>query len=244
MREEIKLVRKLITDNFEKVCVITTPYNFKRHASIFEQLNHLGILDLVDIKISRPIDKTIECLKTLEISDYVKNFAEVSCAIEHLMIIQECLNSGIKNVLIIEDDAAFLEDLNLIASILKEIPKDADILRFYIEYSDSDFLGHPQKDSRSIWKSDLIRSFCTTCIGWMSEKAMRSYFDKQKDYLKQADDFLFSLPMSNYDLKSYCLYEMPLCIQNPKLESLIRGTSNQFASRRYLKEKNSIYHFK
>ena len=69
------------------------------------------------------------CIKHLtKIPEYMKQISAFSCTRGHYHILQNAIDFNEQSVWIIEDDTRFLKDVGKFNQILKNFPKDADIL--------------------------------------------------------------------------------------------------------------------
>jgi glycosyl transferase family 25 len=147
---------ELLNAYFDKIYVISIERNFEaRIPKLKENLKGLNYeifkgVDgkyLTDLQINEIYNDQIAKKK---FSDYClysfghrvdRSFtkSEIGCAQSHLKVYIDVIEKGYQKVLIFEDDAKIVsENINLITELLKEIPKDCELLYWGYRWYDSE----------------------------------------------------------------------------------------------------------
>ena len=128
---------------FDRIyCLFYIPYKERKQLMQF-QLNRIGILNSGIFEwhynYGSPLDKKFE--------DYVRtqtklhNTRTVSFLLSHYYTLRDAYTNGYQRVLIIEDDARFLRDTDLIQKHLQNRPQNSDFIMY----------------DKSVSKIDLVR---------------------------------------------------------------------------------------
>lgn len=111
---------------FDKIICINY-VQFKTRKELMEfQLNRVGILNSPVFEWLFTYQGPYEEMQRemLDPEHKLNSLATFSCMMGHLNAVKKAFYSGCKNVLILEDDARFLRDLDLIEKILQNRPKE------------------------------------------------------------------------------------------------------------------------
>ena len=116
---------------FDRIfCVFFLP-NKERLERIRKELDRVGILTSSNFEwrftVPSKLDNIIHA--SFENKKWMESIGAVNGAIEQTKILKESLLLGYERILILEDDVAFLKDLNAIQKILDDIPDGYDIIQ-------------------------------------------------------------------------------------------------------------------
>lgn len=149
---------------------------------------------------------------------------EIGCAMEHYRIIKKAYESGLKNIFVMEDDIAFIKDIDYMKRCLDNTPDNWDILMMssYIGLrtdKDIDLL----KESESVndyWFVPFWPGWCTACYA-LSRKGMQYYLKSQDKFFQVADMPLYNALYfkDNKKLVNTYFTKKPLAIQKDLLYS-------------------------
>lgn len=205
----------MINKYFDRVFHINLDRRVDRNDNIINELNKYGI---ISNRISA-IDGSVA-----EIPDYWNNSkGSYGCLISHLNIIRHAKDMKYDNILILEDDVVFNEDINLIfESYFNEVPNDWDIL--YFSGNHNEHCGYTvDKISEKVIKCKMTYSTHSYCINSKFYDTLIStlensnkpidvtYSDMQKNYnfysfypglTSQRNDYS-DIEESNVDYKKY-----------------------------------------
>jgi glycosyl transferase, family 25 len=128
----------MISDHFDRICIINMPHSFKRRATALFQIGRMKLDNAVLIEAvdGRSID--LEKMKadgSLMWDDWNQRdltAGEIGCYLSHVKVWNMMSEQNLGNVLICEDDILFRPDANEIADrFMAEVPDDWDIIHFH-----------------------------------------------------------------------------------------------------------------
>lgn len=120
---------------------------------------------------------------------------EVGCAMEHYRIIKEAYEEGLNNILVMEDDIAFLKNWEYIKNTFEHIPADWNILMMssYIGIKSEeniDLLKNSEKVN-DYWFVPFWPGWCTAMYA-LNRKGMQYYLNSQDLFFQVADMPLYN----------------------------------------------------
>ncbi len=231
---------------FDHIVVLTLSNRPDRQQSIMQQLKYIGMVDVSDVEFwyATPfpynglICEAFNAKYGKQMFDFPNEF---DCARNHYGIVRKAFDLDYKNVLIMEDDIAFLKDSDKFISYIDAIPDDFDILRgsaFTIKDIKSDKL----KTYNKWWVCDKDTNLYYTSMYALSRKGMEYYLTYMDQQFTLADN---PLAVSGYyDFIKQYVSNCPLAIQKQEsLKSDIRQTlyKNEFEA---LIDKNDYFQVK
>lgn len=211
---------------FDKVFILHLAENKERYNHLKNECKRLNIEDQVSIwwtcfkPISNFIGEKIESLKH-PYYDYYKQFNKdvygrvFNCAFEHYNIIKTSYLRGYNNILILEDDFKFINDVYSIEYIFNNLPKDYDILKFYtsfINIINENTIFNINKDNIFFNKIDTYKEYYTSTLCYaLSRKGMKTIIDIYEQHLMPSDNIFLEINKNNIDLNIYinryvCIY--------------------------------------
>ena len=211
-----------LIDYFDHIFILHHLPKASRLVEMKCQLKHLNLDSSSDVSWEMTNDDVFSrCLyENYKNKFYTLTFGQFNCAYGHYKIISDSLLLGYDRILILEDDVAFLKDINLIQTYLDNIPKDADIVMF-----DYNILsGHKQTSSpladNPYYIINDVPCGSNGCY-MVTKKYMEYYIDKQSKCFRVADLLLNKI--DNKDIWKRYRSSIPLTIQT--LDSLSMGHS-------------------
>ena len=128
----------MISDYFDKICIINLPGSFKRRAAMLFQTGRLKLKNacLVEAVDGRSLDlEKMKAEGSLQWDDWNLrdlSHGEVGCYLSHVKVWNMLVEQNLSKVLICEDDIVLRPDANEIAdSFFSEVPDDWDIIHFH-----------------------------------------------------------------------------------------------------------------
>lgn len=118
--------------HFDRIyCVHYLPAK-EKIARLKEELLRVDIMDsgILEMRYTCPSKYDIEIFKNHQHETYAPNIGYVNLCLEIRKILYEANHLGYSNILLLEDDIAFLKDKMEIARILSVSPKDYDIVQY------------------------------------------------------------------------------------------------------------------
>jgi len=146
-----------VFDKIDKIYILTLTSTPERWNFVINQFKVLGIYDEIKNKIELikgckiPFidERAINVLKNNGVNvDALhgglkqQNVGLLNCGIEHYRILKKAIAEGYENVMILEDDACFIKDVNAIRHCLETAPEDYTILHlegYYCPVSEEDY---------------------------------------------------------------------------------------------------------
>lgn len=129
-------------DKHTKIIYLTTTNNNRLQyiLDVKNKLESLGYINQeiyygVDIPLQAKIAKDVLKYATCNIDHYDQFYIKqnvFNCVLNHYMIIKKYYELGYDNIIVIEDDCQ-IKNLDLLASILENIPDDTDIARLSVD---------------------------------------------------------------------------------------------------------------
>ena len=200
---------------FDKIYCLHLAEAKERYDSLLKEFNSVGILKNVEIwwTCKRQISSTLgKYLYEKEYKSSNNYYAGAfNCQIEHYSIIKQAYLRGYENILILEDDIAFIKDIEYIQKIINGIPKDYDILKLYDTYQSNGKYKIKEENSNLFIPFEYGTYGCSTLAYALSRKGMEYYIDFVDNKYVFADT-----PLYNYDstkkLNYYVPNYMPFCL--------------------------------
>lgn len=201
-----------LTDYFDHIFILHHLPKVSRKHKMEQQLKHLGIDDTskVSWEYTR-IDPLFECLY----KNYSKKLVGLSigqfnCAYGHYKIMSDALALGYKRILILEDDIAFLNNLDKIEEYAKNIPQDADLVMWdwYKNFAENEMIE--TKSDVLYYDRNNLPLWSTGCY-IVNDTYMRHYIKEQSRLFVVADRPLTR--KSNKDTLKRYRSNLPVAIQ-------------------------------
>lgn len=178
---------------FDKIYVITAILSKERQKSIKYQLDNLGIdfefiygIDFYNIKHDR-FNNIINYPNMVLEYNHMNNDGVYGAAMSHYKAILLSYELGYNNVLIIEDDACFINDIKLIENYFNNIPEDADFITYtprfmeYYEYNKFNDYILKNKNNKYIILDKSYNSLCGNGMyAILNRDVMKKYIDNQR----------------------------------------------------------------
>lgn len=130
------------------------------------------------------------------------------CALNHYNIIKTSYLRGLNNILVFEDDINFVVDKNVVDNIIKMIPDDYDIIKFY---NGDDELYYPITTYDNIqFNINMVNREKWKCYWSMimvgySRKGMKAYIDYIENFGLHACDYPCEYIANQENMKVYSL---------------------------------------
>lgn len=127
-----------LTLPFDHVCVITHCKSPQRQQLMKYQIHKIGAEDITEFRYVDSMPNVFKSFSdeifhnnrcNLEGNEYVNNNC-LSCYLNHYWAIKTSYERGFNNVLILEDDVYFINNMNMIKQTFDNIPKDYKIIKF------------------------------------------------------------------------------------------------------------------
>ena len=129
VRTEREIEMNQVWDRFNsKVVLCYTGYK-ERYSVLEKEFSRVG-LNGVEFRwdVPSPLKKIL--IDNIPTTNFTRKTGAFSCCISHYLAIKTAYEMGHENLLIIEDDIRFLEDIKLLQEIVEAIPKDYDYAQF------------------------------------------------------------------------------------------------------------------
>ena len=203
---------------FDKIYVISLVTNHDRQEFIKYQMNELGLdfefvygidinnltYDAVNLPITYPYtydDKT---------NNTATNYG---CAMTHYLAVSQAYEFGYNSILILEDDACFIKDKNLVEYYLNNIPNNADFINFDPRFISDDehnsFINKLKNNNDNYLKFSNDYKYLSGAVIYslMNRNTMKLYLDNQRKMLHTSDRVLgiWKEPIINRYICSKCL---------------------------------------
>lgn len=128
----------MISDHFDRICIINMPRSFKRRAAMLFQIGRLKLNNTCLIEAVDGFSLDLEKMKAegkLQWNDWNNSdltHGEVGCYLSHVRVWNMLVDQNMGRVLICEDDIIWRPDTNKIADkFMSEVPDDWDIIHFH-----------------------------------------------------------------------------------------------------------------
>jgi len=201
---------------FDKIYCLHLAENQERYHHCLKEYKRLGIENKINFwwTCRHEISKKIgQFLTELHNEDYnrLDNLIDIyagvfNCVFEHYSIIKTSYYRGFNNILILEDDLEFIDNIKLIENTFMNLPRDYDIIKFY------DIEGDVNKDWYSnnesyIQKFIKVYNFGhSTAFYALSRRGMKLYCDLMDKKLVAADNIDISIYAYNNLIDAYRVY--------------------------------------
>lgn len=207
---------------FDKVIFLTLSDSYDRHKNIKYHINKFNIINsyiYYSTKLPEIYLKCSNLFPTLK-SEYYDNMNNkyvyannFSVSINHLNIIKICYELGYKNILICEDDITLIdykEHNNLIYNtILENIPKDYDIIKFNNDCTKQEILNVndlKQPIFHKLSYNNNITNYGTSFYA-LSRNGMKKYIDYLLITNELSEDLIFNRLLKNTNMNIYAMYK-------------------------------------
>ena len=198
-----------VFDKIDKIYILTLTSTPERWNFVINQFKALGVYDEIKNKIEVvkgskiPFinEKAINILKDNGINvDALhgglrqQNVGLLNCGIEHYRILKKAIAEGYENIMILEDDACFLKDINAIRHCLETAPSNYTILHlegYYCPVSEDDYneklsLLSPNVENAKWVEFGKIRMWATACLIY-SRRGMEEVVKGQEEFFAVVD---------------------------------------------------------
>lgn len=180
---------------FDHIFALSLVNNTDRRADAIEDWERLGLLDCGifewKLTVDNPLYNYIWTNPYLPAPKWwlgIKN--ALNCTLGHYEIMLQSLALGYKKVLILEDDARFHKDVNVVKRVLDAVPEYDICLLDKFTPMPKDLLNDALANHRvndEFISFDTVRLWSCACYG-VSEKAMKSILEQQTKNWCPADD--------------------------------------------------------
>ena len=198
-----------VFDKIDKIYILTLTSTPERWNFVINQFKALGVYDEIKNKIEVvkgskiPFinEKAINILKDNGVNvDALhgglrqQNVGLLNCGIEHYRILKKAIAEGYENIMILEDDACFLKDINAIRHCLETAPSNYTILHlegYYCPVSEDDYneklsLLSPNVENAKWVEFGKIRMWATACLIY-SRRGMEEVVKGQEEFFAVVD---------------------------------------------------------
>lgn len=208
-----------VWDRFDKIyCIHYLPYT-ERFECIKSELNRIGILNLPQFEFYYTINNPYyeEILKSDKVENGVVNRTNIKYTIDSLNCLIKCKELGYRNVLIIEDDLKFIEDVSVIEQHIKSIPSDYDFVNMDtmiyslckhndVVYDTYNMLQNMRNANQKFWKFNILPIglwlFQTSFIA-LSGRMIEHIIDSNIQKLKPFDWYCVNQNTNNENFNRY-----------------------------------------
>jgi glycosyl transferase family 25 len=125
---------------------------------------------------------------------------QMSCSLSHVLLYEKIVKDNLDNVLILEDDCAFNENIQNVSKCHEQLPENFDI--FYLGYDCPSYVKFSENLYTATTHIGHTHSIC------ISNKCARKMAEHNKNLLWTADGAFVSLLENN---------EVPAYLANPKM---------------------------
>ncbi len=220
---------------FDHIVVLTLSNRPDRQQSIMQQLKYIGMVDVSDVEFwyATPfpynglICEAFNAKYGKQMFDFPNEF---DCARNHYGIVRKAFDLDYKNVLIMEDDIAFLKDSDKFISYIDAIPDDFDILQFdaYNSKQEPQIMELLQNNSDKWYKHDKIKMWNADCYA-LSRKGMEYYLAYMDICFSKADQPLYFAPINlKCKINTYCCNPLLAVQKRISLGSNIRTDKENY----------------
>lgn len=217
---------------FDKIYCLHLAEAKERYDSVLEECEKINLENEIDFwyTTKKPINVTIgNNTPSLHTPYYERIFnnnkniygACFDCAYNHYSIVKQAYIRGFNSILIFEDDIEFNDDIDLLNTIIKNIPNDYDVIKFK-----NTEIYHKKFQKMHFGYFKLINEknnflFSTLCYA-LSRKGMKVLIDEYESNFTCADIVLDNIRV-NDDIKFYSLKLNMFCNPKSKFESTINN---------------------
>ena len=203
---------------FDKiVCIHYLPYMKERYDNCVKELTRVGILDLPQFEWEFTVPNVFNSLIKFPKGRIGRFFevAEKQYAIQYYTLMKKLLMLGYEKVLILEDDAFFLKDLDKVKEILDATPADWDIVN-YSPLRGKGWLGNGKgfwghyydlngNEVDRNWNDGFFVRYHSVVYGTVcntyTHRAIERYVENTEKCLLNADGYTWK---DTGDLNTYC----------------------------------------
>ena len=198
-----------VFDKIDKIYILTLTSTPERWNFVINQFKALGIYDEIKNKIEvvkgtkipfideRAINILKDngvCVDALHGGLKQQNVGLLNCGIEHYRILKKAIAEGYENVMILEDDACFIKDVNAIRHCLETAPEDYTILHlegYYCPASEEDYIKKLSALDSDIKNAKWVEfsrmpTWATACLVY-SRKGMEEVVKGQEEFFAVVD---------------------------------------------------------
>jgi hypothetical protein len=183
-----------ITDFFDKTFCINLDRRLDRWDECLIEFNKFNITDVIRWSAidGNKIEKKGSCEKT----------SQLALILTNIDILEDCIKNNLKNVLILEDDIQFTDEINNIKEYFDLLPEDWDMVYFGGNHNTHMGVSPPIKINEKVCK--LHNTFTTHCVG-INGKSIQTILNKLKEINNPLDVIYTNLQKS---LNVYSFYPM------------------------------------
>jgi hypothetical protein len=183
-----------ITDFFDKTFCINLDRRFDRWEECLIEFKKYGIEDVVRWSAidGNNINKLGSCEKS----------SQTALILTNIDIIEDSIKNNLKNVLIMEDDIKFNDEVYNISEYFKYLPEDWDMVYFGGNHNSHMGVNPPLIINEKVCK--LHYTFTTHCVG-INGKSFNTIINKLKEFNNPLDVIYTDLQRS---LNVYCFYPL------------------------------------
>jgi hypothetical protein len=183
-----------ITDFFDKTFCINLDRRFDRWEECLIEFKKYGIEDVVRWSAidGNNINKLGSCEKS----------SQTALILTNIDIIEDSIKNNLKNVLIMEDDIKFSDEVYNISEYYKYLPEDWDMVYFGGNHNSHMGVNPPLIINEKVCK--LHNTFTTHCVG-INGKSFNTIINKLKEFNNPLDVIYTELQRS---LNVYCFYPL------------------------------------
>lgn len=198
-----------VFDKIDKIYILTLTSTPERWNFVINQFKALGVYEEIKDKIEVvkgskiPFidDKVINILKNNGVCVDAfhgglkqQNVGLLNCGIEHYRILKKAIADGCENIMILEDDACFIKNIDAIRRCLETAPSDYTILHlegYYNPVSEDDFseklnLLSPNVENAKWVEFGKMRMWATACLIY-SRRGMEEVVKGQEEFFAVVD---------------------------------------------------------
>lgn len=231
-----------IFKNIDKIYVLTQVDTPERWDFVIEQFKKLGVYDelynkievVKGVKIPGLNERVIETIAMEGLGNPIYN-AEMTynvpffnCTNEHYRILNQAIAENYENIMIVEDDACFIKNIEALKRALDTMPDGFDILHlegFISRTNEEEIVKRVTESldktvSEGKWKPyEDFHTWASACIIY-SKNGMRRYVQDQREYVVGVDNRLGAFVDNCY------MYSFPLVRQEDRSQ-LISGIESR-----------------
>lgn len=243
---------------FDKIYCLHLVENPERKYNVLNEIKKLQLEN--DVQFWYTTKKPINNIIGESISDlHTKFYDEISkhtnknvygsvfdCAYNHYSIVKQAYLRGLNNILIIEDDIHFNDDISLLNDIIKNIPQNYDVLKLFNEFNPyivgKQDIVTPNIDNEYF---DLLNAtdvysrfyrFSTLCYG-LSRAGMLALITVYETKFMPADmslDMVYRTTGLGFDVNFCTIKENLFCHPCIDYESNMTLKQNEYPSKIYM----------